>query len=229
MYLLHQDAVNWLGYTYLYVRMLRNPTLYGVSHDDRSSDPLLERRRMDLVHTSASVLDKNSLVKYDKRTGSFQVCTSHLSSLIFLSFYERVLTVFFASLPEGYRPGTHCQSLLHYPRLNSNLQPAAEAHSQWDWALQSVFTFLWVQEHHCERGMVITSKKLSNLSINQNWSTDLWLCILGREVGASEAAGKSSYTCKGKHWGAQCEGSIQNQWLVYENEMTWSLFFWCVN
>lgn len=73
MYSLFQDAVNWLGYTYLYVRMLRNPTLYGVSHDDRSSDPLLERRRMDLVHTAASVLDKNSLVKYDKRTGSFQV------------------------------------------------------------------------------------------------------------------------------------------------------------
>lgn len=54
--------------------MLRNPTLYGVSHDDRSSDPLLERRRLDLVHTAANVLDKNSLIKYDKRTGSFQVC-----------------------------------------------------------------------------------------------------------------------------------------------------------
>uniref|UniRef100_A0A8C7M9Q2 U5 small nuclear ribonucleoprotein 200 kDa helicase n=1 Tax=Oncorhynchus kisutch TaxID=8019 RepID=A0A8C7M9Q2_ONCKI len=68
-----KDAVNWLGYTYLYVRMLRNPTLYGVSHDDRSSDPLLERRRMDLIHTAANVLDKNSLVKYDKRTGAFQI------------------------------------------------------------------------------------------------------------------------------------------------------------
>lgn len=75
--------MNWLGYTYLYVRMLRNPTLYGVSHDDRSSDPLLERRRMDLVHTAASVLDKNSLIKYDKRTGSFQVCTFWLSVCVF--------------------------------------------------------------------------------------------------------------------------------------------------
>lgn len=55
--------------------MLRNPTLYGVSHDDRSSDPLLERRRMDLVHTASNVLDKNNLIKYDKRTGSFQVCS----------------------------------------------------------------------------------------------------------------------------------------------------------
>uniref|UniRef100_A0A4W4GY63 U5 small nuclear ribonucleoprotein 200 kDa helicase n=1 Tax=Electrophorus electricus TaxID=8005 RepID=A0A4W4GY63_ELEEL len=68
-----KDALNWMGYTYLYVRMLRNPTLYGVSHDERSADPLLERRRMDLVHTAATVLEKNNLIKYDKRTGSFQV------------------------------------------------------------------------------------------------------------------------------------------------------------
>ena len=26
-----KDAVNWLGYTYLYIRMLRAPQLYGVS------------------------------------------------------------------------------------------------------------------------------------------------------------------------------------------------------
>lgn len=65
--------MNWLGYSYLYVRMLRNPTLYGISHDDRASDPLLERRRMDLVHTASSVLEKNNLVKYDKRSGAFQV------------------------------------------------------------------------------------------------------------------------------------------------------------
>lgn len=62
-----------MGYTYLYVRMLRNPTLYGVSHDERNTDPLLELRRMDLVHTAATVLEKSNLTKYDKRTGSFQV------------------------------------------------------------------------------------------------------------------------------------------------------------
>lgn len=86
-----QDAVNWLGYTYLYVRMLRNPTLYGVSHDDRSSDPLLERRRLDLVHTASSVLDKNNLIKYDKRTGSFQVCTFY--RLVAIFFFPNENTV----------------------------------------------------------------------------------------------------------------------------------------
>ena len=32
-----------LGYTYLYIRMLRNPTLYGISHDELKSDPVLEQ------------------------------------------------------------------------------------------------------------------------------------------------------------------------------------------
>lgn len=27
------DAMDWLSYTYLYVRMLRNPSLYGFSVD----------------------------------------------------------------------------------------------------------------------------------------------------------------------------------------------------
>uniref|UniRef100_A0A671PW09 Activating signal cointegrator 1 complex subunit 3 n=1 Tax=Sinocyclocheilus anshuiensis TaxID=1608454 RepID=A0A671PW09_9TELE len=86
------DAVNWLGYTYLYVRLLRNPTLYGVSHDDRSSDPLLERRRMDLVHTAATVLEKNNLVKYDKRSGSFQVTDLGRIASHFYITHESIMT-----------------------------------------------------------------------------------------------------------------------------------------
>ena len=31
------------GYTYLYIRMLRNPALYGISHDEIEKDPLLEQ------------------------------------------------------------------------------------------------------------------------------------------------------------------------------------------
>ncbi|EWM22383.1 u5 small nuclear ribonucleoprotein helicase [Nannochloropsis gaditana] len=68
-----REAVHWLGYTYLYVRMLRNPTLYGVGVDEAEKDPLLEQRRTDLVHTAASTLDKNNLIKYDRKTGAFQV------------------------------------------------------------------------------------------------------------------------------------------------------------
>ena len=36
------DAATWLGYTYLYVRMMQNPQLYGVPLDAIDVDPLLQ-------------------------------------------------------------------------------------------------------------------------------------------------------------------------------------------
>ena len=68
-----KEAINWLGYTYLYVRMLRAPGLYSVTKADMREDTLLEQHRADLIHTAASVLDKNNLIKYDRKTGVFQV------------------------------------------------------------------------------------------------------------------------------------------------------------
>lgn len=68
-----KDAVNWLGYSYLYIRMLRQPTLYSISHDSLKSDPFLQQHRVDLLHSAANLLDKNNLIKYDKKTGHFQV------------------------------------------------------------------------------------------------------------------------------------------------------------
>eukprot|EP00794_Sanderia_malayensis_P005235 gene5235-5896_t len=67
-----KDAAHWLGYTYLYIRMLRNPTLYGISHDEQRNDPTLEQHRYDLIHSAAAILDKNGMIKYDKKTGAFQ-------------------------------------------------------------------------------------------------------------------------------------------------------------
>jgi pre-mRNA-splicing helicase BRR2 len=67
-----QEAVDWLGYTYLYVRMLRAGGLYGVTVEDAESDPYLIQKRMDIVHSAALLLDKCALIKYDKKTGRFQ-------------------------------------------------------------------------------------------------------------------------------------------------------------
>uniref|UniRef100_A0A7S0GP72 RNA helicase n=1 Tax=Micromonas pusilla TaxID=38833 RepID=A0A7S0GP72_MICPS len=67
-----REAVSWLGYTYLYVRMLRNPNLYGVGVDALEEDPALEKRRADLVHTAAARLDKAGLCRYDRRSGALQ-------------------------------------------------------------------------------------------------------------------------------------------------------------
>ncbi|XP_048127007.1 DExH-box ATP-dependent RNA helicase DExH12-like [Rhodamnia argentea] len=68
-----REACNWIGYTYLYIRMLRNPTLYGLAPDVLTNDIMLEERRADLIHTAASILDRNNLIKYDRKSGYFQV------------------------------------------------------------------------------------------------------------------------------------------------------------
>ncbi|KAK6060349.1 Sec63 domain protein [Cooperia oncophora] len=66
------DAMSWLGYTYLYIRMLKSPVLYGIPLEQAKADPLLEQRRADLIHTSCLQLDKGNLVKYDKKSGLIQ-------------------------------------------------------------------------------------------------------------------------------------------------------------
>lgn len=65
------DAVEWLGYTYLFVRMLRSPGLYSVGADYENDDAL-EQKRVDLVHSASVVLEKAGLVKYEKKTGRLQ-------------------------------------------------------------------------------------------------------------------------------------------------------------
>ena len=65
------EAVEWLGYTYLFVRMLRSPGLYSVGAEYQD-DSALEQKRVDLVHSAATVLEKSSLVKYDKKSGKLQ-------------------------------------------------------------------------------------------------------------------------------------------------------------
>ena len=67
-----EDAASWLGYTYLYVRMLCNPMLYGMPLDAIESDPTLKDRRLDLAHTASTLLDKHNLLKYDRRSGALQ-------------------------------------------------------------------------------------------------------------------------------------------------------------
>ena len=65
------DGVEWLGYTYLFVRMLRSPGLYSVGAEYEEDDAL-EQKRVDLIHSAATVLEKSGLVKYDRKGGRLQ-------------------------------------------------------------------------------------------------------------------------------------------------------------
>ncbi|KAJ2578702.1 Pre-mRNA splicing [Coemansia sp. RSA 1807] len=63
------DAVEWLGYTYLYVRMLRSPRVYGVERAELDADPGLHGQRAALAHAAAVELERSSMVRYDRRSG----------------------------------------------------------------------------------------------------------------------------------------------------------------
>ena len=43
------EAVKWLSYTYLYVRMRKNPLVYGMRVQDVKDDPLLEEKRAEII------------------------------------------------------------------------------------------------------------------------------------------------------------------------------------
>ncbi|KAI9462917.1 Sec63-domain-containing protein [Lactarius psammicola] len=66
------EAVQWLGYTYYYVRMLKSPALYGVGADYQEDDPGLVQKRADIIHSAAAILEKCNLIKYERASGRFQ-------------------------------------------------------------------------------------------------------------------------------------------------------------
>lgn len=53
-----KEACAWLSYTYLFVRMLKNPLAYGVSWEELASDLRLEGHRKTLITTAARQLEK---------------------------------------------------------------------------------------------------------------------------------------------------------------------------
>ncbi|KNE71806.1 hypothetical protein AMAG_16111 [Allomyces macrogynus ATCC 38327] len=61
------EAVQWLGYTYLYVRMRKNPVRYGIVTDDDTS---LVSKRRELIEDAAKTLFLTNMIVYDPHTGT---------------------------------------------------------------------------------------------------------------------------------------------------------------
>ncbi|XP_059325009.1 activating signal cointegrator 1 complex subunit 3 [Ammospiza nelsoni] len=66
-----EEAVKWISYTYLYVRMRANPLVYGISHKAYQIDPGLEKHREQLVIEVGRKLDKARMIRFEERTGFF--------------------------------------------------------------------------------------------------------------------------------------------------------------
>ncbi|KAI1980317.1 putative steryl acetyl hydrolase mug81 [Ophidiomyces ophidiicola] len=62
------EAVQWLGYSYLFVRMTRNPHAYGIDWAEIRDDPQLIQRRRDLIMKAARVLQQSQMIIFNERT-----------------------------------------------------------------------------------------------------------------------------------------------------------------
>lgn len=60
------EAVEWLRYTYFYVRLKKNPFAYGVNWSDMTNDPDLSEYLTDFCYKAAEQLDKNKMIRFDR-------------------------------------------------------------------------------------------------------------------------------------------------------------------
>ncbi|KAJ9224018.1 hypothetical protein DTO207G8_8311 [Paecilomyces variotii] len=62
------EAVQWLGYSYLFVRMKREPRNYGIDWAEIRDDPMLVQRRRQLIIQAARVLQKSQMIIFNEKT-----------------------------------------------------------------------------------------------------------------------------------------------------------------
>ncbi|RLV93525.1 Antiviral helicase SLH1 [Spathaspora sp. JA1] len=67
------EGVQWLGYTYMMVRMKQNPFAYGIDWRELQEDPLLYNRRRDMIISSAQRLHHLQMIVFDENSGAFTV------------------------------------------------------------------------------------------------------------------------------------------------------------
>ncbi|KAK2606122.1 putative steryl acetyl hydrolase mug81 [Conoideocrella luteorostrata] len=63
-----QDAVQWIGYSYLFVRMQRSPTSYGIEWAEIRDDPNLVQRRRQLATQAARTLQQCQMIIFNEKT-----------------------------------------------------------------------------------------------------------------------------------------------------------------
>ncbi|KAK5018254.1 putative steryl acetyl hydrolase mug81, partial [Cryomyces antarcticus] len=62
------EAVQWVGYSYLFVRMQRNPMSYGIDWAEIRDDPQLVQRRRELIIKAARVLQQSQMIIFNEST-----------------------------------------------------------------------------------------------------------------------------------------------------------------
>ncbi|EJD01188.1 Sec63-domain-containing protein [Fomitiporia mediterranea MF3/22] len=93
------EAVQWIGYTYLFVRLRKNPRYHGITYEEVIDDPQLGRKRRELVQRKATQLAEARMIVFDKERETF---ASTDLGRIAAKYYIRAQTVVIFN--ETFRP-----------------------------------------------------------------------------------------------------------------------------
>jgi len=94
-----EEAVRWLSYTYLYVRLTINPLAYGVPYRSVEEDPTLTEYRRDLIIDAGRKLDKARMIRFDEGPGYFAATDQGRVASHFYIKYDTVeVSVYFCLL-----------------------------------------------------------------------------------------------------------------------------------
>nr|XP_018669768.1 activating signal cointegrator 1 complex subunit 3 [Ciona intestinalis] len=86
------DGVRWLSYTYLFVRLRKNPLVYGISALQLENDPTLFKWQHELIVMAAMKLNKAHMIRYVQRTGYFHPTDLGRTSSHFYIKYRSIET-----------------------------------------------------------------------------------------------------------------------------------------
>lgn len=59
------EGVEWLKYTYMYTRALKNPMAYGIAYNAVERDPNLHDHFSNVIRAVATQLDQNKMIRFD--------------------------------------------------------------------------------------------------------------------------------------------------------------------
>lgn len=59
------EAIEWLRYTYFFLRARINPMCYGISYQELRTNPSLDAYLEDLCFSAAQKLDNNQMIRFD--------------------------------------------------------------------------------------------------------------------------------------------------------------------
>lgn len=66
-----EEAIQWLGYTYMFVRMRKNPFTYGIDWEEIANDPQLYERRKKMIVAAARRLHSLKMIVFDETSMHF--------------------------------------------------------------------------------------------------------------------------------------------------------------